>query len=165
MCVFAHSRFVENPPIWSWEKNPSFLRRFYQTFPILHRHCRVAPPSPPATKALSPPMNAIVPRLLHRLHTTPTFGWAPPPTSLPDALTVAPMSSPTAPCRRPATTEPLPRLDRAARPRSSQLEGRLRMAGHHALWAIALGWIGPDTVRRLKICFLIYLIPEILANF
>jgi hypothetical protein len=28
MCVFAHSRFVENPPIWSWETNPSFLRCF-----------------------------------------------------------------------------------------------------------------------------------------
>jgi hypothetical protein len=26
LCVFAHSRFVENPPIWSWETNPSFLR-------------------------------------------------------------------------------------------------------------------------------------------
>jgi hypothetical protein len=26
--VFAHSRFVENPPIWSWETNPSFLRWF-----------------------------------------------------------------------------------------------------------------------------------------
>jgi hypothetical protein len=28
MCVFAHSRFVENPSIWSWETNPSFLRWF-----------------------------------------------------------------------------------------------------------------------------------------
>jgi hypothetical protein len=28
LCVFAHSRFVENPPIWSWETNPSFLRWF-----------------------------------------------------------------------------------------------------------------------------------------
>jgi hypothetical protein len=28
MCVFAHSRFVENPPTWSWETNPSFLRWF-----------------------------------------------------------------------------------------------------------------------------------------
>jgi hypothetical protein len=25
MCVFVHSRFVENPLIWSWEINPSFL--------------------------------------------------------------------------------------------------------------------------------------------
>jgi hypothetical protein len=25
MCVFAHSRFIENPPIRSWETNPSFL--------------------------------------------------------------------------------------------------------------------------------------------
>jgi hypothetical protein len=28
MCVFVHSRFIENPPIWSWETNPSFLRWF-----------------------------------------------------------------------------------------------------------------------------------------
>jgi hypothetical protein len=28
LCVFAHSRFIENPPIWSWETNPSFLRWF-----------------------------------------------------------------------------------------------------------------------------------------
>jgi hypothetical protein len=28
MCVFAHSRFIENPPIGSWETNPSFLRWF-----------------------------------------------------------------------------------------------------------------------------------------
>jgi hypothetical protein len=28
MCVFVHSRFIENPPIWSWETNPSFFRRF-----------------------------------------------------------------------------------------------------------------------------------------
>jgi hypothetical protein len=28
MCVFAHSRFVENPPTGSWETNPSFLRWF-----------------------------------------------------------------------------------------------------------------------------------------
>jgi hypothetical protein len=28
MCVFAHSRFAENPPIWSWETNPAFLRWF-----------------------------------------------------------------------------------------------------------------------------------------
>jgi hypothetical protein len=28
MCVFAHSCFIENPPIWSWETNPSFLRWF-----------------------------------------------------------------------------------------------------------------------------------------
>jgi hypothetical protein len=26
--VFVYSRFVENPPIWSWETNPSFLRWF-----------------------------------------------------------------------------------------------------------------------------------------
>jgi hypothetical protein len=31
MCVFAHSRFVENPPIWSWETNSSFLRWFCHT--------------------------------------------------------------------------------------------------------------------------------------
>jgi hypothetical protein len=28
VCVFVHSRFIENPPIWSWETNPSFLRWF-----------------------------------------------------------------------------------------------------------------------------------------
>jgi hypothetical protein len=28
MRVFAYSRFIENPPIWSWETNPSFLRWF-----------------------------------------------------------------------------------------------------------------------------------------
>jgi hypothetical protein len=28
MCVFAHSRFIENPPIRSWETTPSFLRWF-----------------------------------------------------------------------------------------------------------------------------------------
>jgi hypothetical protein len=28
MCVFVHSRFVENPLIRSWETNPSFLRWF-----------------------------------------------------------------------------------------------------------------------------------------
>jgi hypothetical protein len=29
LCVaFAHSRFIENPLIWSWEMNPSFLRWF-----------------------------------------------------------------------------------------------------------------------------------------
>jgi hypothetical protein len=28
VCVFAHSHFVENPPIRSWETNPSFLRWF-----------------------------------------------------------------------------------------------------------------------------------------
>jgi hypothetical protein len=37
----------------------------------------------------------------------------------------------------------------------------LRMAGCHAPWAVALGRIGPGTVRGLKIYFLIYLIPEI----
>jgi hypothetical protein len=26
--VFVYSRFVEDPPIWSWETNPSFLRWF-----------------------------------------------------------------------------------------------------------------------------------------
>jgi hypothetical protein len=39
------------------------------------------------------------------------------------------------------------------------------VTGHHAPWAVAPGQIGPETVRRLKIHFLIYLIPEILANF
>jgi hypothetical protein len=33
MCVFVHSRFVENPPIWSWDTNPSFLRWFYHKIP------------------------------------------------------------------------------------------------------------------------------------
>jgi hypothetical protein len=28
MCVFVHSCFNENPPIWSWETNPLFLRWF-----------------------------------------------------------------------------------------------------------------------------------------
>jgi hypothetical protein len=28
VCVFTHSRFVENLPIWSWETNPLFLRWF-----------------------------------------------------------------------------------------------------------------------------------------
>jgi hypothetical protein len=26
--VFMYSRFIDNPPIWSWEANPSFLRWF-----------------------------------------------------------------------------------------------------------------------------------------
>jgi hypothetical protein len=29
--VFARSRFIENPPIWSWEINPLFLRCFCHT--------------------------------------------------------------------------------------------------------------------------------------
>jgi hypothetical protein len=33
VCVFAHSRFIENPPIWSWETNPSFLRWFCHSTP------------------------------------------------------------------------------------------------------------------------------------
>jgi hypothetical protein len=33
MCVFAHSHFVKNPLIWSWETNPSFLRWFCHTNP------------------------------------------------------------------------------------------------------------------------------------
>jgi hypothetical protein len=37
------------------------------TFPLLHQHCRVVPPSPPATGALSPPTNTAVPRLLPHL--------------------------------------------------------------------------------------------------
>jgi hypothetical protein len=28
MCVFAHSRFIENPLIWSWEMNHYFFRGF-----------------------------------------------------------------------------------------------------------------------------------------
>jgi hypothetical protein len=32
MCVFVHSRFVENPSIWSWERNLSFLRWFYHNW-------------------------------------------------------------------------------------------------------------------------------------
>jgi hypothetical protein len=36
VCVFVHSRFVEKPPIWSWETNPSFLRWFcHTTSPVL----------------------------------------------------------------------------------------------------------------------------------
>jgi hypothetical protein len=34
MCVFVHSRFIENPLIWSWETNPSFLRWFYRSFEL-----------------------------------------------------------------------------------------------------------------------------------
>jgi hypothetical protein len=30
--VFVYSRFVENPPIWFWEINPSFLRWFYHSW-------------------------------------------------------------------------------------------------------------------------------------
>jgi hypothetical protein len=26
MCVFVHSRFVENPPVGSWETNPCFFK-------------------------------------------------------------------------------------------------------------------------------------------
>jgi hypothetical protein len=44
------------------------------TFPLPHRHCSDVPPSPPATGALSPLMNASVTRLLHRLHNAPPFG-------------------------------------------------------------------------------------------
>jgi hypothetical protein len=29
--VFVYSRFVENPLIWFWQTNPSFLSRFYHT--------------------------------------------------------------------------------------------------------------------------------------
>jgi hypothetical protein len=32
MCVFVHSRFIENPLILSWETNPSFLRWFYHNY-------------------------------------------------------------------------------------------------------------------------------------
>jgi hypothetical protein len=34
VCVFVHSHFIENPPIWSWETNPSFLRWFCHNFPV-----------------------------------------------------------------------------------------------------------------------------------
>jgi hypothetical protein len=77
------------------------------TFPLSHRHCRAAPPSPLATRALTPPMNAAVPRLLHCLHTAPPFGSAPPPTALPGALPVTLASSLAAPCRHPATSKSL----------------------------------------------------------
>jgi hypothetical protein len=26
MCVFVHSRFIENPPVGSWDTNPCFFR-------------------------------------------------------------------------------------------------------------------------------------------
>jgi hypothetical protein len=26
MCVFAHSCFIKNPPVGSWDKNPYFFR-------------------------------------------------------------------------------------------------------------------------------------------
>jgi hypothetical protein len=32
-CVFVHSCFIENPLIWSWETNPSFLRWFCHKCP------------------------------------------------------------------------------------------------------------------------------------
>jgi hypothetical protein len=33
ICVmFVYSRFIENPPIWSWETNPSFLSCFYHSW-------------------------------------------------------------------------------------------------------------------------------------
>jgi hypothetical protein len=35
--VFVYSRFVENPPIWSWETNPSFLRWFCHTETVYFR--------------------------------------------------------------------------------------------------------------------------------
>jgi hypothetical protein len=45
LCVFAHSRFVENPPIWSWETNPSFLRWFcHRRHLFLPRGGRLLPP-------------------------------------------------------------------------------------------------------------------------
>jgi hypothetical protein len=57
LCVFAHSRFVENPPIWSWETNPSFFRwfchrrarasRFTHCRPLTSLRCHlIASPSP-----------------------------------------------------------------------------------------------------------------------
>jgi hypothetical protein len=33
--VFVYSRFTENPPIWSWETNTSFLRWFCHTWPSI----------------------------------------------------------------------------------------------------------------------------------
>jgi hypothetical protein len=38
VCAFAHSRFVENPPIWSWETNPSFLRWFCHSWGLQYRY-------------------------------------------------------------------------------------------------------------------------------
>jgi hypothetical protein len=37
LCVFAHSRFVENPPIGSWETNPLFLRWFCYNYLTMMR--------------------------------------------------------------------------------------------------------------------------------
>jgi hypothetical protein len=76
------------------------------TFPLLHPHCRVVPPSPLAIGALSPPTNTTARSILHRLYAAPPLGCAPPPTALPGALPVAPTSSPAAPWCWPATNEP-----------------------------------------------------------
>jgi hypothetical protein len=48
--VFVYSRFIENLLIWSWETNPSFLRRFYHTH--RRRHSRLRPLSPPHEAAV-----------------------------------------------------------------------------------------------------------------
>jgi hypothetical protein len=34
MCVFVHSQFIENPPVWSWEINPCFLGGFCHNGPM-----------------------------------------------------------------------------------------------------------------------------------
>jgi hypothetical protein len=35
MCVFTHSRFIENPPVGSWDTNPCF----FQGEGLSHRTC------------------------------------------------------------------------------------------------------------------------------
>jgi hypothetical protein len=91
LCMFAHSHFVENLPIWSWETNPSFLRWFCHnnpaqkslTFHFFH-HCNVSRNTVSATlsscKYSASKINAPIPNLTtyHRvlLVTVPSCDYA-----------------------------------------------------------------------------------------
>jgi hypothetical protein len=101
-------------------------------------------PRPPG--APSPPTNAAVPELSSRLTTAPPPGYAPPPPDLP-GVTPEPHWCPRGePLRRLAATapwacaarahRPQTRLDRAARPRPSQLVGQPRETGRQPPWAV-----------------------------
>jgi hypothetical protein len=40
LCVFAHSRFVENPPIWSWETKPLIFEVVLSQWSMMHSQLR-----------------------------------------------------------------------------------------------------------------------------
>jgi hypothetical protein len=153
------------------------------TLPLPHQHSWVMPPLPPATGAPSPPMNAAARSILHRLYAAPPLGFAPPPTTLPGVHPVAPASSLAAPCRRPAATKPTASKLSSAQAargacvvsvpgytfhscaagcfsagpgRQAEAQPAFWPATHGrppSPWAVAPGWIGPGTVRGLKLVF------------